>query len=61
LSHRAKIVLISGASRGIGKAIALKLSQKGCQIALHYYQNEAAALKTITELSGEGHGFLKQS
>ncbi len=48
-------VFISGASRGIGRACALKLARKGAQIGVHYHQNEAAARETLKALPGEGH------
>lgn len=48
-------VFISGASRGIGRACALKLAEEGAQIAVHYHQNEAAARETLAALPGEGH------
>ncbi len=42
-----KTALITGASRGIGRAIALKLASQGCNILVHYRQNheEAEALE----------------
>ncbi|MCG9738799.1 3-ketoacyl-ACP reductase FabG2 [Shewanella insulae] len=49
-----KRVLITGASRGIGKAIALKLAGAGYDIALHFHSNQAAADATQTELEALG-------
>jgi len=47
MSLEGKHALITGSSRGIGRGIALKLAQEGAKIAVHYYQNEAAAQETL--------------
>ena len=49
-----KRILITGSSRGIGKAVALKLAESGFDIAMHYYQNISAA--TATQQALEQHG-----
>ena len=41
-----KIALVSGASRGIGRAIALELARQGMDIAIVYAGNAAAAEET---------------
>ncbi|MFD5225936.1 SDR family NAD(P)-dependent oxidoreductase [Microbacterium sp. NPDC058342] len=48
-------VLVTGASRGIGRAAAVALSRRGDRIAVHYGANRAAAEQTMSELTGEGH------
>ena len=45
-----KRVLITGASRGIGKAIAITLAKAGYDIALHFHQNTAAAEVCANEI-----------
>lgn len=49
-----KVALITGASRGIGRAIALELAKSGVHIAVNYLQNEDAAKKTVAELQALG-------
>jgi enoyl-[acyl-carrier protein] reductase III len=54
--------LITGGSRGIGRGIALKLAESGVKIAIHYYQNEAAAKDTLAEVRKRGaDGVLVQA
>ncbi|QIR13293.1 3-ketoacyl-ACP reductase FabG2 [Shewanella aestuarii] len=49
-----KRVLITGSSRGIGKAIAISLAAAGYDIALHYHSNISAAKATQDELNALG-------
>lgn len=50
-----KTVLITGASRGIGKAIALQFAERGAQVAVHYNSNQVAAEETLKLLAGDKH------
>ena len=49
-----KTALITGGSRGIGKAIALRLAGQGADVAFSYKGNEAAAKATAGELEALG-------
>ena len=39
------VAVVTGASRGIGRAIALALADAGCKVIVNYASNEAAALE----------------
>lgn len=49
-----KIALVTGASRGMGRAIALRLARDGALVAVHYARNEDAANETIREIETIG-------
>jgi len=49
-----KTALITGASRGIGKAISLELADKGADILVHFRKNESAALEVKSEIEKKG-------
>ena len=62
MSLKGKYALITGSSRGIGRGIALKLAEQGVRVAVHYYQNEAAALDTLAQVRKRGsEGFVVQA
>ena len=48
------LALVTGGSRGIGKACALHLAQAGYNVVINYAGNEEAANKTVSELEALG-------
>src|SRR2546425_912743 len=62
MSLKASHALVTGSSRGIGRGIALKLAEGGTKVAVHYYQNEAAARQTLAMVRDRGsEGFIVQA
>lgn len=52
---RRPVALVTGASRGIGRAIAIALAGRGITVAIHYRDQHAAATQTQALLAGTGH------
>jgi len=49
-----KIALVTGASRGIGRGIALRLAREGAIVAVHYGQREKEAASVVDEILQHG-------
>lgn len=49
-----KIALVTGASRGIGKAIAMELAERGATVIVNYSGSEEKAQQTVSEIKKNG-------
>ncbi|MBW9429434.1 3-ketoacyl-ACP reductase FabG2 [Atlantibacter hermannii] len=47
-------VLVTGASKGIGRAIAVKLAADGFTVGVHYHRDEAGAQETLAQVIAAG-------
>ncbi|MCY3835313.1 MAG: SDR family NAD(P)-dependent oxidoreductase [Anaerolineaceae bacterium] len=55
MDFQGKKVLITGASRGIGRACAVQFAALGAQVAVHFHRQHEAAEATLDRLPGQGH------
>ena len=56
MSIKGKVALVTGGSRGIGRAVALRLARDGVKVAINYKSNAEAAqwvVDAVTEMGGE--------
>jgi 3-oxoacyl-[acyl-carrier protein] reductase len=50
-----RAVLVTGGSRGIGRAIARAFAERGDRVAVHYGESRERAERVVAELPGSGH------
>ncbi len=55
-----KVVLITGAAQGIGRATAQQFATQGAHIALHYRSHQAEAQATLAALPGNQHALFQE-
>jgi NAD(P)-dependent dehydrogenase (short-subunit alcohol dehydrogenase family) len=51
-----RTALVTGASKGVGKGIALELARNGCEVAVNYYSDRSGADGTVSEIEALGVG-----
>jgi NAD(P)-dependent dehydrogenase (short-subunit alcohol dehydrogenase family) len=57
-----KFALVTGASKGVGKGIALELARQGCRVAVNYNSDARGAEATVAEIAAlGGEGFAVQA
>lgn len=53
-----KVALVTGSSRGLGKAIAIELAKNGYDVVVNYARSKTAALETVKEIEALGQKAL---
>ena len=54
MEFKNKIALVTGASRGIGRAVAVELAQRGAFVVVNYTKSESAAKEVLDEIGRLG-------
>ena len=49
-----KVAIVTGSSKGIGKACALRLARDGYTVVVNYSSSDEAALQTLEQIKAEG-------
>jgi acetoacetyl-CoA reductase len=53
LNH-GKVAIVTGGSRGLGRAIVRELADHGCKVAINYFQSKEMAAQLVAELKDKG-------
>ncbi|MCL4843569.1 MAG: SDR family oxidoreductase [Bryobacteraceae bacterium] len=53
-----KTALVTGASKGVGKGIALELARRGCRVVVNYHSDAKGAERTVQEIEDAGGSAL---
>lgn len=59
ISFEGKVVLVTGASRGIGAAAAKRFAESGATVMVHYNKNRQAAEAVLASLPGPNHAVFQ--
>jgi 3-oxoacyl-[acyl-carrier protein] reductase len=54
MSFDGKVALVTGASRGIGRAIAIELARRQARVVVNYHSNPEAGESVVAEIQGAG-------
>src|SRR4051812_7292157 len=54
LGEGRRIALVTGASRGLGRAVALKLATSGHDVVVNFRRNDELAAEAVAEIEGAG-------